>query len=268
MCTQGFLQRARALCHTIICASPQVWSRRGYTIQDLRLINTTSHELCRRNLAYLPTFKQLRSLTIRVHTDEDIRLLGQLQQLEVLVFDTIVKGYTNTSKSEWLRPLSSLTKLRYFKWHCNVHWHWKKDTFNQFGHAWHQLRILDTDLRLGSLADFVHIRRVSTHRHFDLDYVHGWSEITCHIHDLLTLTHSDVDIQFSVSKSHIYGTYLRHIRENAYEEWEQMMHRFGLGIRPHCRYLYVFSPQWNTPQPGDIVEPEVVALYIHQLCLT
>lgn len=279
-CTQGFRRRTDALCRSVSLAPRQVV--RGVvasltTMCDLRLqsvYGTHGQAQLSEALVCLQKYPQLRSLTIRVRNAEHVRLLGALTQLEVLVFDTSVLARHSDAFGEgWLQPLAALTNLRCFKWHSELAfgpYEPETETFYQFGHTWHQLRVLDTNCRLGSLKGLSQLRQVTTPQHFDLTYVHEYTRLKRHLRDLVTLSRNNVDIQFSMSDVvHRHRTHANARLQGAppCHLLIHLMKRFGLGVRPQGPNLYVFSPQWHAVQSGDVVEPAAVKLCVQKMTL-
>lgn len=277
-CTQGIRRRTDALCRSVSLEPCQVV--RGVvasltTMCDLRLQSvymTHGQAQLSQALVCLRKYPQLRSLTIRVHNDEHVRLLGALTQLEVLVFDTsIVAPQSDVYGEGWLQPLAALTNLRYFKWHSELAFGPYKpetETFYQFGHTWHQLRVLDTNCRLGSLQGLSQLRQVITPKTFELDSYEDCAYLLFHLHALSTLSRTDADVQMSIcyTNGHIPANNDANFRENMCRRLLQWICHFGLVVRPRCsRFVYLFSPKWHTVQSGDGVENAALTSCMCQL---
>ena len=277
-CTQGFRRRTDALCRSVSLAPHQVV--RGVvasltTMCDLRIQlvdDTDGQTQLAETLVCLRKYPQLRSLTIQVHNGEHVRLLGALTQLEVLVFETtVVAPQSDVYGEGWLQPLAALTNLRHFKWYSELAfgpYDPDTETFYQFGHTWHQLRVLDTNCRLGSLKGLSQLRQVIVSQLFELDDMVSCAKFIYHLQALSTLSRTDVDVQMAIgyANSPVPAHKTAPLREAMCDSLFQWMQHFGLVVRPRRpRLLYLFSPTWHTVQSDDVVEPAAYTSCVRQL---
>ena len=208
-------------------------------------------------LTHLQHFPNVRKLNIFVNTNQQVKLLSQLTQLEVLKLDV----ENDTDDEEFLSPLRTLTRLR-----CLYNHNSTGDDFASFVPYLCNLEVLEMNWSgVGSIQGLTSLRRYSQRNLYNHDNV---------IRDLLTLPHSDVDIHLPISSVVVLKTDKTPKQRQIYcEELRKLMRQFGLGfrtsqcanIRANAPLITFASRRWPARR-GDVTDPHVVDQYVLRLC--
>ena len=229
-------------------------------------------------LTHLEHFPHVRQLKIFVNTNQQVRLLSHMTQLEVLDLE-VDDDITRHEEEVYLSPLCTLTRLRYLFLHNYASGY----DFASFVSSLCNLEVLQIQ-EIQSCEVYkdnvwVSMRELTALRRFSLRS--GSTNINL-LKSLLTLPHSDVDIHLPIESIAELNTTQTPKQRQAYcEALRKLMRRFGLGLRSQSATTFItfasrrsqsattfttFASRRWPARCGDVRNPHMVDQYAQRLC--